>query len=63
VIPDARQLRVPSLIGLPVRKVIEQAGAAGFEVVVTGNGTSREQIPAPGTVVPPGTKIVVRCER
>ena len=61
--PSAGQLRVPSLIGLPVRKVIEQAGAAGLEVVITGNGIVREQAPAPGTMVPPGTKIVVRCER
>jgi cell division protein FtsI (penicillin-binding protein 3) len=63
VIADAGQLRVPSLIGLPVRKVIEQAGSAGFEVVITGNGTAREQAPAPSTMVPPGTKIAVRFER
>ena len=63
VIADAGQLRVPSLVGLPVRKVIEQAGAAGFEVVFDGNGTAREQAPPPGTIVSSGTKIVVRCER
>ncbi len=63
VIASAGQIRVPSLIGLPVRTVIEQAGAAGLEVVIDGNGTAREQAPAPGTMVPPGTKIVVRCAR
>jgi cell division protein FtsI (penicillin-binding protein 3) len=63
VIAAAGQLLVPSLIGLPVRKVIEQAGAAGLEVVIDGNGTAREQAPAPGAMVPPGTKIVVRCVR
>jgi len=63
VIASAGQVRVPSFIGLPVRKVIEQAGAAGFEVVITGNGVAREQAPAPGTLVPSGTKIVVRCAR
>jgi cell division protein FtsI (penicillin-binding protein 3) len=63
VIAAAGQLLVPSLIGLPVRKVIEQAGAAGLEVVITGNGTAREQAPAPGAMVPPGTKLVVRCAR
>jgi cell division protein FtsI (penicillin-binding protein 3) len=63
VIADPGQLRVPSLVGLPVRKVIEHAGAADFEVVITGDGTAREQVPAPGTMVPPGTKIVVRCDR
>jgi cell division protein FtsI (penicillin-binding protein 3) len=56
-------MRVPSLIGLPVRKVIEQAAAAGLEVQITGSGTVREQAPAAGTMVPPGTKIVVRCGR
>jgi cell division protein FtsI (penicillin-binding protein 3) len=63
VVADAKTLRVPSLIGLPVRKVIEQATAAGLEVQITGNGTVREQVPAPGTMVAPGTQIVVRCER
>jgi len=63
MIPDAKLLRVPSLIGLPVRQVIEQASAAGLEVRITGNGTVREQAPAPGTMVAPGTQIVVRCAR
>jgi len=59
-LPDNNRLRVPSLIGLPVRKVIEQAAAAGLEVQVIGSGTARQQAPDPGTMVPPGTKIVVR---
>ena len=46
-----------------VRQVIEEAGSAGLEVEIAGNGTAREQAPAPGTMVPPGTKIVVRCAR
>ena len=41
--------------------VIEQAAAAGLEVQITGNGTVREQAPAAGSWVAPGTKIVVRC--
>jgi cell division protein FtsI/penicillin-binding protein 2 len=61
VVIDPKRLRVPSLIGLPVRKVIELAAAAGLEVQVSGNGTVREQAPAPGTLVAPGTQIVVRC--
>jgi cell division protein FtsI (penicillin-binding protein 3) len=60
-LPDATRIRVPSLIGLPVRKVIEQAAAAGLEVKIVGNGTARQQVPDPGTMVPPGTRIVVRC--
>ena len=62
-IADGKTLRVPSLIGLPVRKVIEQAAAAGLEVQITGSGIVREQAPAAGSMVPPGTKIVVRCTR
>ena len=60
-VPDANLIRVPSLLGLPVRKVIEGAAAAGLQVQIVGNGTSRLQAPDPGTMVPPGTKIVVRC--
>jgi len=63
IINDGKKLRVPSLIGLPVRKVIEQAATAGLEVEISGNGTVREQAPAAGTMVAPGTKIVVRCGR
>jgi cell division protein FtsI (penicillin-binding protein 3) len=63
VIADAERLRVPSLIGLPMREIIEQASSAGLEVEIAGNGIAREQAPAPGTMVLPGTKIVVRCER
>ena len=63
MIPDAKRIRVPSLIGLPVRKVIEQAAAAGFEVELTGDGTAREQAPAAGTMAAPGTRIAVRCGR
>jgi cell division protein FtsI (penicillin-binding protein 3) len=62
-ISEAKRLRVPSLIGMSVRKVIEQAAASGLEVQISGNGTVREQAPAAGTAVAPGTKIVVRCGR
>ena len=63
IVADGKKLSVPSLIGLPVRKVIEQAAAAGLDVQITGSGTVREQAPAAGTMVAPGTKIVVRCGR
>jgi cell division protein FtsI (penicillin-binding protein 3) len=62
-IDEAKRLRVPSLIGLPVRKVVELAAATGLEVQVSGNGTVREQAPAPGAMVAPGTQIVARCGR
>jgi cell division protein FtsI/penicillin-binding protein 2 len=63
VVVQSRLLPVPTLTGLPVRKVIEQAALAGLDVEITGNGTAREQLPAPGAMVPAGTKVVVRCAR
>jgi cell division protein FtsI (penicillin-binding protein 3) len=60
-ISDGKRLVVPSLVGLPVRKVIETAAAAGLDVEIVGSGTAREQAPAPGTKVSTGTRIVVKC--
>lgn len=62
-IKSTTMLKVPSLIGLPVRKIIEQAAAVGLEVEISGSGSAREQAPAAGTMVPAGTRIVVRCGR
>jgi len=62
-VSDGKKLTVPSLLGLPVRKVIETAAAAGLDVQVVGNGLAREQAPVPGTKVPTGTRIVVKCGR
>ncbi len=62
-ISDGKQLKVPSLIGLPVRKVIEASAAAGLDVEISGSGIAREQAPLPGTLVHSGTHIVVRCGR
>ena len=55
--------KVPTLVGMPIRKVIETAAMAGLEVQVMGSGTVREQAPAAGTMVGPNTRIVVRCSR
>ena len=54
---------MPSLIGLSVREVIEQAANAGLQVDITGDGIARQQAPDPGTMVSTGTRIVVRCTR
>jgi len=62
-IDESKKLRVPSLLGLPVRQILEKAAAAGFEVQISGSGQAREQVPAPGAMVDPGTKIVVKCGR
>lgn len=63
MLPDVKRLRVPSLNGLPVRRVIEQAGAAGLDVQITGSGVCHQQSPEPGAMVPAGTRIQVRCGR
>jgi cell division protein FtsI (penicillin-binding protein 3) len=62
-ISEAKQLRVPSLVGLSMRDVILQANSSGLDVEIAGSGTAREQAPAAGTMVAEGTKIVVKCSR
>ena len=62
-VSDGKKLSVPSLVGLPIRTVIQMTAAEGLQVQITGSGSVREQAPAPGTQVPSGTKIVVRCGR
>ena len=59
----ASTVKVPSLIGLPVRQVVEQAALAGLNLQVTGRGLVRSQEPAAGSAVQPGTQIVVHCAR
>ena len=60
---SAQRVAVPSFVGEPVRKVIEQAGSTGLGVQVLGSGIARGQAPAPGTMVPSGTEVVVRFGR
>jgi cell division protein FtsI (penicillin-binding protein 3) len=62
-ISEAKQLRVPSLVGLSMRDVVVQAETAGLDVQIAGSGTAREQAPVAGTMVAEGTKIVVKCSR
>jgi cell division protein FtsI (penicillin-binding protein 3) len=63
IVTEDKSFKVPSLVGLPLRKVIELSAAAGLEVQTIGSGTAREQAPAPGTMVARGTQIVVKCAR
>jgi cell division protein FtsI (penicillin-binding protein 3) len=55
--------RVPSFLGEPLRTAVETAGNAGLALQIVGSGIAREQVPAPGSMVPPGTEIVVRFTR
>jgi cell division protein FtsI (penicillin-binding protein 3) len=63
VVDSSKQVAVPSFLGEPLRQVIEQAGTTGLALKVEGNGLARQQAPAPGTMVPSGTAIVVRFTR
>ena len=63
VVASGKNVAVPSLVGEPVRAVIEHAGAAGLGVQVVGSGIARQQVPAAGTMVPAGTEIVVQFGR
>lgn len=63
VVSSGKRVAVPSLLGQPVRSVIERAGGAGLGVQVVGSGIARQQVPAAGTMVPVGTQVVVRFGR
>lgn len=63
VVDSTQRVSVPSFVGQPVRRVVEQAGTSGLTVEVIGNGLAREQAPAAGTMVPTGTEVVVRFTR
>jgi cell division protein FtsI (penicillin-binding protein 3) len=58
-----QRVAVPSFLGANVRRVTEQAAAAALGVQMIGSGIAREQAPAPGTMVPTGTEVVVRVRR
>ena len=50
-------------MGEPLRVAVESASTAGLALQIVGSGIAREQVPAPGSMVPPGTEIVVRFTR
>jgi cell division protein FtsI (penicillin-binding protein 3) len=64
IVVDAQnKIGVPSFVGEPLRIAIETAGTAGLALQIVGSGIAREQVPAPGSMVPPGTEVVVRFTR
>jgi cell division protein FtsI (penicillin-binding protein 3) len=63
VVNAANRVGVPSFLGEPLREAVESAGTAGLALQIVGSGIAREQVPAPGSMVPPGTEIVVRFTR
>ena len=62
-LPAGKQIKVPSLIGMPVRQVVEQVALAGLVLQVEGRGLVRSQEPAAGSPVQPGTQVIVHCAR
>jgi len=63
VVDAGLRVPVPSFEGSGLRGVIERADSVGLRVQAVGSGLAREQAPAAGTMVPPGTEIVVRFSR
>ncbi len=54
---------VPNFRGKSMREVLEQAAASGIQVEIVGRGVARLQMPAPGSMLPPGEKIRVQFTR
>ena len=63
VIDAGKRVAVPEFQGNALRTVVEHAGALGLRVETLGSGLAREQAPLAGTMVPPGTEVVVRFSR
>ena len=65
VVLDVEQggIEVPAFVGKTVRAAIEAAQDAQLELDIIGSGIARNQIPAPGSHVAAGSRIVVRFER
>jgi cell division protein FtsI (penicillin-binding protein 3) len=62
-IDAGRRVAVPQFEGAALRSVVEDADKVGLSVQTLGSGLAREQAPAPGTMVPLGTEVVVRFAR
>ncbi len=63
VVDAGKRVAVPEFKGDGLRAVVEGAARLGLRVQTLGSGLAREQAPAAGTMVPPGTEIVVRFAR
>jgi cell division protein FtsI (penicillin-binding protein 3) len=63
VVDASHRVAVPSFTGGSLRTVVEHADQVGLRVQPLGSGLAKEQAPAPGTMVPAGTEVVVRFSR
>ncbi len=58
---EAAGLRMPDVMGAPLRRAVSELTRAGFRVKATGTGRVIRQIPVSGSVVRPGTVTRVTC--
>jgi cell division protein FtsI (penicillin-binding protein 3) len=63
VVDAGSRVAVPAFHGAALREVVEQATGLGLRVQTVGSGLAQDQVPAAGSMVPPGTEIVVRFAR
>ncbi len=65
VVLDVEQggIVVPSFLGKTVRAAIEMAQESGLDLEAVGSGLARQQLPAPGSHVPSGSRVTVRFGR
>jgi cell division protein FtsI/penicillin-binding protein 2 len=63
VVDASNRIGVPSFVGQPLRVAVESAATVGLALQIVGSGIAREQVPAPGSLVPRGSEIVVRFTR
>ena len=63
VVDAGTRIAVPEFRGSALRTVVEHAAGLGLRVETLGSGLAQDQAPAAGTMVPPGTEIVVRFAR
>ena len=62
-LPSGKMVKVPWLIGMPVRQVVVQTALAGLNLQVEGRGLVRSQEPLAGSQVQSGSRIIVHCVR
>ncbi|MFC6646934.1 penicillin-binding protein [Granulicella cerasi] len=63
VVDAGKRVAVPNFHGKALRNVVEGAGSIGLRVQMLGSGLAVDQAPAAGTMVPPGTEVIVRFAR
>lgn len=58
----AKEVRVPNVLGLPMRNAINVLSASGVKAVPDGSGKVRKQKPLPGGILKPGEQVLLQGE-